>query len=259
MLTTLAEDYLLESSPTYLGSMLDLISENDFVTSPKALKQAVLTNSSQTYGGEDVFKSHEEQVERAQRFTRGMHSISMTPALIWPSQVDLSQNRCLLDVGGGSGAHAIGALRRWQNLHAIVFDIAPVCEVADEFIKKYRLEARMSSIPGSLWDSQYPIADVHFYSQIYHDWPIEKCRFLTRKSFDSLPSGGKIIIHEVLYNDDKTGPFRAASASVSMLLWTEGRQYSGKELTDVLREAGFINIKVLPTSNNWSVICGQKP
>ena len=25
---------------------------------------------------------------------------------------------------------------------------------------------------------------------IYHDWPPEKCQFLTRKSFESLPPGG---------------------------------------------------------------------
>lgn len=258
-LTPLAEDYLLESSPTYFGGALDLLAQNDFITSSASLKQAVLTNSPQTYGGTDVFESHEDQIERAQAFTRGMHSLSMASALVWPSHIDLSQHQCLLDIGGGSGAHAIGALKRWPQLSAIVFDIAPVCSVADDFIKKYQLETRMQSYTGDIWQSSFPAADIHFYSQIYHDWPTDKCRFLTQKSYESLPSGGKIVLHEVLYNDDKSGPFMAAASSVSMLLWTEGKQFSNKELTDMLQEAGFINVATTNTSGYWSIISAIKP
>ena len=46
----------------------------------------------------------------------------------------------------------------------------------------------------------------HFYSNIFHDWPPEKCSFLTRKSFDALPPGGRLVVHEMLYDDDKKGP-----------------------------------------------------
>jgi O-methyltransferase domain len=73
---------------------------------------AVLTDYAQVFGGEQVFKSLEEQAELARGFTRGMHSISMGPALAWPDVVDLSRHRLMLDVGGGSGAHSIGALLR---------------------------------------------------------------------------------------------------------------------------------------------------
>ncbi|TAN53257.1 MAG: methyltransferase [Methylococcaceae bacterium] len=258
-LTALAEDYLLKDSPTYFGGVLDQIVENDFITSVNSLKQAVLTNKPQTYGGDDVFQSHEQQIERAKAFTKVMHSISMAPALVWPSHIELSHHRCLLDIGGGSGAHAIGALRRWPQLEAIVLDIEPVCEVAEDFIAQYGLGGRMKTSRGNLWELPYPFADVHFYSQIFHDWSEEKCRFLAQKSYDSLPAGGLIIIHEVLYFDDKTGPFMAAAASVSMLLWTEGRQYSGQELTAVLKGAGFVDIVVSPTSGYWSIVSGRKP
>jgi hypothetical protein len=37
-----------------------------------------------------------------------------------------------------------------------------------------------------MWQDPFPPAEVHFYSQIYHDWPPERCRLLTRKSFESL-------------------------------------------------------------------------
>ena len=53
-------------------------------------------------------------------------------------------------------------------------------------------------------------ADLHFYSYIFHDWPPDKCTFLARESFDALPSG-RIIVHEVLYDNQKTGRFAAGA------------------------------------------------
>jgi hypothetical protein len=38
-----------------------------------------------------------------------MHSASIGPAMVWPRKVDLAKNLIMLDIGGGSGAHSIGA------------------------------------------------------------------------------------------------------------------------------------------------------
>jgi len=63
-----------------------------------------------------------------------------------------------------------------------------------------------------------------------------ECRFLTGKSFESLPpAAAHILIHEMLYNDEKTGPFPVAAFSMIMLGWTEGEQYSGRR-SGVLRK-----------------------
>jgi hypothetical protein len=136
-LTPIAEDYFLESGVAYFGGLLDLTVNNYPVWSVESLKRAVLTDSPQVYGGSEVFKSHEEQAELARAFTRATHSASMAPATAWPDAADLAQNQLMLDIGGGSGAHCIGALHRWPNLKALVFDIAPVCDVAGEFAVRY--------------------------------------------------------------------------------------------------------------------------
>ena len=148
-----------------------------------------------------MFKSHAERVDLARFFTRTMHSASMGPALAWPEVVDLSGSEVMLDVGGGSGAHSIGAALKFPRLQGIVFDAAPVCEVAAEFIADYGLQTRIRTHAGDMWTDPFPPANVHFYSMIYHDWTPEKCRFLTRKSFESIRPGGHILIHEMLYND----------------------------------------------------------
>ncbi len=134
-LTPLAEDYLVEGSPTYFGDLLDFDLANPI--SLEGIEKALLTNSQQVYGGGDWVQSHQAQTDLAGKFTRIMHSYSMGAALAWPERVDLSKHQHMLDIGGGSGAHAIGAVLKWPHLQAINFDIAPVCEVAQEFIAQY--------------------------------------------------------------------------------------------------------------------------
>jgi hypothetical protein len=60
---------------------------------------------------------------------------------------------------------------------------------------------------------------------IFHDWPPDRCRLVAPKSFDSLTAGGRIIAHEILFNDDRTGPFPVAAVNVDMLVAMPGQQY----------------------------------
>ncbi|MBI3773237.1 MAG: methyltransferase [Gammaproteobacteria bacterium] len=257
-LTATANAYLLESSPTYMGGFLDLIIGNHASISIDSLRNAMKSGATQAYGGGDIFESHAEMDERARVFTRAMHSASVAPAQHWPQHLDLSTYHTMLDIGGGSGAHTIGALKQWPQLQGIVFDIPPVCDVAGEIAAANDLGNRISTHNGDLWNSDFPTADIHFYSQIYHDWPEDKCRFLTEKSFKALNSGGRIIIHEMLYDNNKSGPFVAAASSIGMLLWTQGRQYSGMELSQILSDAGFKDIKIIPTHSYWSIVTAVK-
>jgi SAM-dependent methyltransferase len=258
-LTPLAEAYLVETSPYYFGSFLDMLIATDEVLSFEALKQATLTNKSQVYGGDDPFMPKEEMLARVRGFINGMHGHSAGAAFSWPALVDLADCETLLDVGGGSGAHSIGAASRWPNLNAVIFDLPPVCEIAQEFIARAGLQNRVSTHVGDLWNDPFPQADAHFYADIFHDWSPEKCRFLTKKSFESLKPGGRILLLEMLYDDDKAGPLMTAAYSVAMMLWTEGQQYTGSELRAMLSEAGFAEIEVKPSFGYWSLITGLKP
>ncbi|MBI5234038.1 MAG: methyltransferase [Deltaproteobacteria bacterium] len=257
-LSPVAEDYLVEGGPAYFGSFFDLSLAYGVLAFDR-LKKAVLTNVPQVYEGADIYAVHEGEAGRARAFARMMHSHSMAPALAWPDKSDLSSNRLMLDVGGGSGAHSIGAALRWPLLRAVVIDLAVVCEVAEEYIASYGLTDRIGTQALDMWNDPYPPADLHFYSDIYHDFTPEKCRFLTRKSFAGLGPGGRIIIHEMLYDGKKTGPFTVAGYNVSMLMWTEGQQFSGVELSLMLEQAGFTDIEVIPTFGYWHIVTGLKP
>lgn len=210
-LTAVTEEYLLEKSPNYFGFFWDLMIDNYQICSFSTLEKAILMDSPQVYGGGDIFKSHEEQIELLHRFMRGMHSFSITSAFVWPEVMDFSQHRVMLDVAGGSAAHSIGAALKLPNLKVIFLDFRQVCEVVQEYINQYGLQERIKTQEVNIWSDHWPAADLHFFSDVYHHWMLEKCHFLTAKSFNSLESGGRIVIHEMLYNDHKTGPFASAA------------------------------------------------
>lgn len=258
-LSPTAEEYLLESSPTSFGGFLDLEIAADPFRTFERLKKAVLTDAPQMYGGGDMWKLHAQNDELAQQFAYKMHGHSMGAAMVWPTAVDLSRNHVMLDIGGGSGAHAIGAAAHWPELEVIVLDLASVCGVADEYIRRYQLQDRVRTLVGDMWEDPFPAADVHFYSDIFHDWPLDKCRFLTRKSFDNLPSGGRLIVHEMLYNNDRTGPRATAAYSVQMVMFTKGRQFSGAELATMFTEAGFGDIQIEQTFGYRGMVTARKP
>jgi hypothetical protein len=233
--------------------------QQSLLTSFESVKRAVLENRSQIYDGDTLFESHEREDSEVRGFTTIMHWHSMAPALAWPEHFDLSQHRLMIDIGGGSGAHTIGATLRWPELRGVVFEIPTVCTVAQEFIESYRLSDRIRTQAGDLWNDPLPSGDLHFLGDIFHDWPESKCRNIAENSFATLESGGRIMIHEMLYNDEKTGPLAASISSVSMLLWTEGIQRSGPEHIDILLGAGFIDPTVTATFGDWSIVSARKP
>ena len=255
-LTDVSRKYLLKNSETYFGDMIELSSNNNWTC--EDLKKSALSNSPYIYGGEEVFESHNQDIEKCELFTKAMHSVSMSSALYWPSKVDLSKNKIFLDVGGGSGAHILGVLKKWNNLNAILLDLENVLIVAKKILKVYDVKSSVQFLAENFWECDYPESDIHFYSQIFHDWPEEKCKYLAKKSYDTLPKNGKIIIHEILFDEGKNGPLMASAGNVGMLAWTEGRQYSGKELSYILKSSGFKDIEIIPTFSYWSIVVGTK-
>jgi SAM-dependent methyltransferase len=247
-LTPVARDALLESSPTYIGWYLDREIANESVFSFPSVRAAVVNNAGLTL--------------RADRrlFAHAMHSMSMAAALAWPKALNLSKYQVMLDVGGGSGAHSIGAALHWPHLRVLLFDKeAEMLKVAEEFVAQYSLQDRVQMQPGDMLNDPFPAADLHLFSAIYHHWPEDRCRVLAAKSFASLQPGGRVIIHERPYDDTRTGPLAVAAMTMAALLRGEAGRYSARDYASMLGEAGFVDVEVKPTSGYWHIITGRKP
>jgi hypothetical protein len=64
-----------------------------------------------------------------------------------------------------------------------------------------------------------------------------------------------VIIHEMLLDDDRSGPAAVAAAGMLMLLWTRtGRQYTARELRAELEQAGFASVRTLPAAGYYTLV-----
>jgi len=243
----LSEEFLVRGKPYYFGGVITLLDRRLYLPWNR-LPEAIKTNRAQTWGDQPgIFEAMSANPEEQRIFTEGMHSFSVQSGEAVAAAFDFLPYAHLLDVGGGSGAYCIEAARRYPHLRATVFDLPTALEIAREKIAEAAFSDRITTHPGDFFNEALPKgADVVLLSMILHDWTPEKNRVILKRCFDALPSGGAVIVSELMMNDEKTGPASAALMSLNMLIETEGRNYTWGEYTQWLKDVGFREIQRVP-------------
>lgn len=176
--------------------------------------------------------------------------------------VDLAPYRHLVDMGGGDGTNAIATARRFPHLRVTVFDSPSVCELARANIRQAGLEGRVDTCPGELFRDPFPAgADVFLFSHMFTIWSLEKNRALLQKSHAALPTGGSVLIFNMMGHDDDSGPLGTALGSPYFLAIAtgEGMLYSWSDHEAQLRGAGFARIeRVQGLPFNHGLLIGTK-
>ncbi len=199
------------------------------------------------------------EAEASARFlTLSLAGRAKNVAPVLAERVPLDGVRTLLDVGGGSGIYSIAWLRRHPELRAIVWDRPEVLKVAREMAGQYGVADRLECVPGDMFVDQVPSADVVLLSNILHDWDESECRRLVGRCAAALPSGSRLLIHDVLLNDDHGGPLPIALYSTALFTLTEGRAYSAREFQSWLVEVGLSLLPITQTLVHCAVVGGQK-
>jgi 3-hydroxy-5-methyl-1-naphthoate 3-O-methyltransferase len=198
--------------------------------------------------------------DMADMITAFMNSHSIASSKANARQPVFGEVNALLDVGGGSGIFSIEAARAWPSLRATVMEIETVANAAQRYIDVSEVKDRLKTQVLDMFRQDWPMGhDAHFFSNIFHDWSDETCRMLAGKSFAALPKGGRIMLHEMLMDDDGCGPLSTASFSMLMLLGTKGRQYSLPELSAFLEGAGFTGVEASRTGGGYySLVTARK-
>lgn len=199
--------------------------------------------------------------DTARFIAKFMHAHSLPAAVAAARSGAFRDVKKFLDVGGGSGVFAIAAAQRHPKLQATIMDLAAMCAAAQEiFIEGSGVEARVDTASVDMFREGWPKGyDALFFSNIFHDWNEETNATLARKAFAALPSGGQIFLHEMLMNDNEDGPLTTASFSMLMLRGTQGKQYTLRELTNILESAGFEDAAASQTSPYYSLVSARKP
>lgn len=176
----------------------------------------------------------------ARALTLALAGRAKNVAPVLAERVPLDAHRCLLDMGGGTGIYSFAYLQRQPKLQAIIWDRPEVLKVAQELAVEYGVADRCRFESGDMFVDPVPAdADVCLLSNILHDWDVSECAQLVERCAAALPRGGRLIIHDVLLNDEMDGPLPIALYSAALFTLTEGRAYSAAEFRGWQRAAAL--------------------
>lgn len=262
-LTPLSETFFVKDQPLYLGEAISLFKDNQVTY--EQFKRSIKQNKPRLYENhDDIFEAHSENHEKASAFTKWMHIRSLVNGSSVAANFDFTGYRQVVDVGGGSGGISIMITKHHPHLKAAIFDMPPICKIAEKMIAEFDLTERISTIAGDMFEDNFDElfpndTDIVVFSRILHDWPVHKCNDLLKKTYDALPSGGTVMIIESLIdesNPEKLSPFLE---NLAMLYCTEGEQFDREEIESHLHVARFGKISIKAIASNYNLITARKP
>lgn len=169
--------------------------------------------------------------------------------------------RHLVDAGGGDGTNAIALATAHPGLTITVFDGKSACEKATRKIADVGLSSRIFTHPGDFFIDCFPDnIDAVLFGHMMTIWSPERNTELLRRAYNALPVGGRVLIFNMMGNDDEVGPISAALGSPYFLTTAtgEGMMYSWKEHESALEAAGFRQTQRLVLPKDHGVLIGIK-
>jgi len=199
-----------------------------------------------------------EGTERRRAFIGAMHVVARTLSEEIAGSVELSGYRKMLDIGGGSGTYTAAFLKHNPQLKAILFDLQDVIPMAMERLSAEGLLDRVELVAGDFYSDDLPTGcDLALLSAIIHQNSRQQNQELYRKTCLALDPGGMLLIRDHIMNEQRTWPPDGALFSINMLVMTPGGDtYSFQEVAQDLKNAGFIDARLIRSGEKMDCIVG---
>ena len=194
-------------------------------------------------------------------FQDAMQELSLQSNRCLADGVDFSKVGHVVDVGGGDGTNAIALATRWPGLRVTVFDSPTVCKIAEQNIRDKGLSSRIQTYAGDCFKSAFPVdADCFLFSHFFTIWSPAKDRFLLQKAYDALQEGGRVVLFNMMQEDDESTSWAAAVGSpyFQAIATGEGMLYTWSEYEEWMGSVGFSSIERLRLPRDHGAITGVK-
>lgn len=260
-LTDESAAYLVSTKPTYQGHMCKHVSRHLLPRWTK-LTEVVRTGkptgvvNEQADGGayfrqfvEDIFPMSYEAAQ-ALAVRLGI------PAATEPIRV--------VDLAAGSGVWSVALAEASPHVTATAVDWPAVIPATRKVAARHGVADRFRFVEGDLLDVDWAGGpggfDIATLGHILHSEGEARSRQLLRKTFEALRPGGTVVVAEFIADDDRAGPPGALIFAVTMLVNTEaGDTFTFAEMAAWLREAGFVDPRLLDVPGPAPLILATKP
>jgi demethylspheroidene O-methyltransferase len=175
---------------------------------------------------------------------------------------DVARHRRLLDLGGGEGVFLQEAAARAPRLALHLFDLPAVAARGQARLGDAGLGDRLTVTGGDFFRDPLPTgADLISLVRVLHDHDDEPVRGLLRRVHEVLPPGGRLLVVEPMAGVPGTAAVGEAYFALYLLAMGSGRARTPAELSAMLTQAGFADIRIHPVRSpiRTGVITATKP
>lgn len=248
VMTPGARLYLFEDSPFLLsGALPKPMLPRRFL---KLLRAGLIPGS--------VAKWANGKAHRPLHWAAAMHRISFPLGFALHETGLLESAKNVLDAAGGAGSVCIALSMKNPCKDFTVIELPGSVAAAEKMISAYGVSHRVKCLGMDMFCDAWPKGfDAIVFTNIFHDWDDAKCSLLARQAIESLSPGGVLILQEALLHDG--GPLWTANLSLEMAIFTRGRQFRASELTALLEQTGFADVRVRPLLGYYSAVVGVRP
>jgi len=188
---------------------------------------------------------------QAEDFTQMLFHFHREDAEALANYLDLSGRQAVLDAAGGSGVMSIALAKKNPHLRACILDIAPVCRIAAQNIRRAGMSMRVATLPGDIRHSLPAGYDVIMFCDI---GPVSQQ--LLRNAYKSLPVNGLIVLVDRYLSKDGTQPL---DRLVSQFVGSSFPQATWADIVETIKSCGFGAVKARNVYRDLWFITGIKP
>ncbi len=166
-----------------------------------------------------------------------------------------SRFKTVCDVGGGRGTLLAEIVSYHPAVKGVLFDTAPVLEKAKTFLAEHGVASRVETIEGNFFETAPEGYDAYLLKDVLHDWDDTSCVKLLSTLHKHMKPGAKLILIEVLLEEDLYSPV----ADLMMLVVTDnGRKRTLAELHQLLARAGFYPTRAVKSPTFPTLVEAQR-
>ncbi len=242
-LTPLSEKFLVKGKPSYFG---DFIQHVDGLWEPwRNLTEVVRTgrpwNNLDKEQGSEFFEKMVLQLVPMSYPCAKAAAETLGVGSTWK---DLN----VLDIAAGSGAWGVAFAESDTGTKVTAHDWPKVLEVTKKFVGRFDFDGRFSYLPGDIRDVDFgqDSYDLVILGHICHTEGAKNTRNLFKRAYRSLKKGGKLLIAEMIPDDERAREVFPLLFAVNMLInSTDGNTFTMAEYWKWLNEAGFQDMTII--------------
>jgi SAM-dependent methyltransferase len=256
-LTALSDHFLVEGKPGYLGG--DTLAMLDYLPAWFELDRTLSTSQPYRDLGE-VATAEAFFAPRVRDLFPLVHPVAKRTAAILSLGAHERPLR-VLDVGAGSAPWSAAFAQQYPFAHVTAVDLPRVVEQGRQQVAELAMNDRYTWLEADMETVAYPSLsyDLVILAHVCRFIGEERARVLLGRLIKSLGSGGTLILADVFFADNRSGPAAALTLDLSMLVNTaQGHIWTCSEVSTWLKDIGLSEVRRLDNVGPFPVLVAQK-